>query len=157
MKSKIILLESNPVMIYQLKTGLEREGFDIISLSTEQIQSPHSFRDILLSINYLNDRLESAGLLLGEFMFLPNEHLLQHNKQKIHLRNYECSALKILYRHHNCVVSKEKLVSEIWNENDPKQKEHSLNNLICSIREKLALSPAIRITTIHKEGYKLSF
>ena len=157
MKSKIILLESNPAMIYQLKTGLEREGFDIISLSTEQIQSPCFFQDILLSINCLNNRLESSGLLLGEFTFLPDEHILLRDKQKIRLRNYECAALKTLYRHHNKVVSKEKLVYEIWNENDPKQKEHSINNLICSIREKLAISPSIRITTIPKEGYKLSF
>ena len=157
MKSKIILLESNSTMIHQLKNDLEREGFDIISLSAEQIQSFYPFQDILLSINHLSDRLESYGHTLGQFVFLPNEHLLKHDNDVIRLRNNECIALKILYRHHHRVVSKEELVSEIWNENDPKQKEHSLNNLICSIREKLALSPSIRLTTIPKEGYKLSF
>jgi DNA-binding response OmpR family regulator len=157
MKPKIILLESNATLTHQLKSDLEREGFDILPLPVCDLTQFYSLQEILCNIRQLSDNPADYGISIGPFIFFPNEHLLQFNENQIRLRNYECRILEILYRNRNQVVAKKQIVNEIWNERDPKMKEHSLNNLIYSLREKLALAPSIRLTTIFKEGYKLSF
>jgi DNA-binding response OmpR family regulator len=157
MKSKIILVESHSSLISRLKSDLELEGFDILPLSAYDSDPSSSVREIVYIIQQLSDNQSDYGIAIGPFIFFPNEHLLQYKECQIHLRNYECRVLKILYRNKNQVVAKELLVNEIWNERDPKMKEHSLNNLIYSIREKLSVSPLVQLQTIHKEGYKLSF
>ena len=157
MKSRIILVESHSSVISRLKSDLEREGFDILPLSAHDSDSSDSVREIVYNIRQLSENQSDYGITVGPFVFFPNEHLLLYKECRIRLRNYECRVLKILYRNRNQVVAKENLVSEIWNERDPKMKEHSLNNLICSLREKLSIAPSVRLTTIHKEGYKLSF
>ncbi|GHU74397.1 hypothetical protein FACS189413_19150 [Bacteroidia bacterium] len=136
---------------------MEREGFDILPLPADDSDQSYSVREIVYNIRQLSDNQSDYGIAIGPFIFFPNEHLLQYKECRIRLRNYECRVLKILYHNRNQVVTKEYLVNEIWNERDPKMKEHSLNNLIYSIREKLSVSPAVQLQTIHKEGYKLLF
>jgi DNA-binding response OmpR family regulator len=153
MKVKIILLESAAESTGKLYAELERNGFDVIFVSMDSI-------DEVLSRMYALTNQEKAkgkNCFMGNLLFIPEEHLLKYNGQEIQLRNNENILLKVLYDNGNRVVSKETLTVEIWNESDPKMKDHSLNNLIYTIREKLMIVPGIELKTIPKKGYKLSF
>jgi DNA-binding response OmpR family regulator len=155
MKSTVILLDSDSDLTAKLQAKLEREGFDIVFVSMDS----SSIEEVALRIHTLlnQEKSKEASLLIGTITFIPEEHLLIYNDQETRLRNNENIILKALYNNRNRVVSKETLVAEIWNETDPKMKDHSLNNLIYTIREKLMMAPGIELKTIPKQGYKLSF
>jgi DNA-binding response OmpR family regulator len=155
MRSKIILLESNSDLNSRLKTNLEQKGFEVIHVSFNSVEIAE---ELVLHMNRLFNPKDSGtkNYSIGNVVFVPEEHLLKHKGKEISLCNNENILLKLLCDNRNRVVSKRKLTAEIWNETDPKMKEHCLNNLIYSIREKLTVDTDVILKTIPKEGYKLS-
>jgi len=151
-----------PIIFSTGRTQIDdlKEGYSIGNV--DYVKKPYSARELKLHIDEMlrnRQRKENeeskSGIRIGNYIFMPQEHLLKHNETIIVLTRKENTLLEILYENKNTVVTKEQLVNRIWGESDYKMKENSLNNLLSTIRKNLSLDSDISIVTIPKKGCKL--
>jgi Response regulators consisting of a CheY-like receiver domain and a winged-helix DNA-binding domain len=151
-----------PIIFSTGRTQIDdlKEGYSIGNV--DYVKKPYSARELKLHINEMlrnrqqkENKESESGFRIGNYIFMPQEHLLKHNETIIVLTRKENTLLEILYENKNTVVTKEQLVNRIWGESDYKMKENSLNNLLSAIRRNLSLDSNVAIVTISKKGYKL--
>ena len=166
--SKIIRDKSRvPIIFTTARTQIEdiQQGFK--AGNVDYLKKPFGIRELILRINELLSRQDiSTGhsipnfknnktYQLGDYQFVIAENILLYGDEKIHLPKNECTFLKLLCENINQVVIKNDLLGYIWFDEDLKQKEPSMNNILSSLRSKLSWDKHIEIQTFPKTGYKL--
>ena len=156
-----------PIIFTTARTQIEdiQQGFK--AGNVDYLKKPFGIRELILRINELLSRqVISIGhsiinlkndqtYQLGDYHFLTSENILLYFDEKIHLPKNECTFLKLLCENMDQVVIKNDILSSIWLDEDLKQKEPSMNNILSSLRSKLSRDKRIEIQTIPKTGYKL--
>jgi len=156
-----------PIIFTTARTQIEdiQQGFKVGNV--DYLKKPFGIRELILRINELLSRqvrsTENSShnhkndktYQLGNYHFLTDECILLFANEKIHLPKNECTFLKLLCENIDQVVIKNDILSSIWLDEDLKQKEPSMNNILSSLRSKLSRDKCIEIQTIPKTGYKL--
>ena len=99
---------------------------------------------------------EEAVFAIGPYRFQPaHKVLLDENKNQIRLTDMEVAILKNLYRSEKPVVSREKLLLEIWGYN-AEANTHTIETHIYRLRQKIEQDPKEpKILITEKDGYRL--
>ena len=99
---------------------------------------------------------EEAVFAIGPYRFQPaHKVLLDENKNQIRLTDMEVAILKNLYRSEKPVVSREKLLLEIWGYN-AEADTHTIETHIYRLRQKIEQDPKEpKILITEKDGYRL--
>lgn len=121
-------------------------------------KKPYGTKELLARINNLLNRVVETNekrFVFSGFSFNPMDQIIRIDDSEIRIAKTEASFLRLLCENINTVVTKEKIVWILWNEEDVYQKEHSLNNLAHKIRKYLENNAYVDLVTISKVGYKL--
>jgi DNA-binding response OmpR family regulator len=105
----------------------------------------------------LFDGSENAFFTVGPYTFRPAAKLLvgADKKQRIRLTNKEVGIIKSLHRHANRVVSRQKLLDEVWGYNAGVA-THTLETHVYRLRQKMEVGPAkSRLLVTAAGGYRL--
>jgi DNA-binding response OmpR family regulator len=99
---------------------------------------------------------EEAVFPIGPYSFQPaHKVLLDENEKKIRLTEKETAILKYLYRTGDSVVSREKLLKEVWGYH-AEVTTHTLETHIYRLRQKIERDPSnAEILITEKGGYRL--
>ena len=101
------------------------------------------------SISYHNDFLQ-----LGNFQFYTVDNLLKIENKSITLSEKETKALKIFSENINQIVSREKLMKEIWEDEGIVVISRNVDVLVSKLRKKLSDDNSIKFINVHGRGYK---
>ena len=150
-----------PIIFTTSRTQIEdlQKGFEVGN--ADYLKKPFSIRELVLRIHAILSRIPKHFELektfqIGSYLFSPTEHSLLMSYQLIHLQKNECAVLTLLFENMGKVVSKLEILEAVWVDEDLKQKEASLNNILSSLRSKLSKDESVSILTISKKGYKLN-
>jgi DNA-binding response OmpR family regulator len=105
----------------------------------------------------LFDSSENAVFTVGPYTFRPAAKSLvgADKKQRIRLTGKEVDIIKYLHRHANRVVSRQKLLDEVWGYNAGVA-THTLETHVYRLRQKMEVDPAnSRLLLTAAGGYRL--
>ncbi len=101
---------------------------------------------------------EDAVFTIGHYTFQPSAKLLVDNQsgQKVRLTEKETAILKYLYRADGEVVSRDKLLTEVWGYN-ANVTTHTLETHVYRLRQKIEVNPSkAEILMTEPGGYRLA-
>lgn len=138
-----------------------QKGYEIRNV--DYLTKPYRLGELLLRINEMLLRYDSADIVyeqtdtyrIGNYEFDASKHILLIGKEKISLRKHECAVLKLLCENKENVQSKKDILNTVWDGEDLKSKEASLDNIMYALRAKLIKDVRVEIRTIPKVGYML--
>ncbi|MBW1296501.1 winged helix-turn-helix domain-containing protein [Aquimarina litoralis] len=93
-------------------------------------------------------------MVLGSFLFFPNQQKLMKDGKEIGLTAKECELLSIFANHPNEIIKREELIKKVWEDNGVIV-GRSLDMFISKLRKKLDNNSDVKIVNIHGVGYKL--
>lgn len=157
-----IIRKTNPKLPILFATGRKegedlKRGFQINYV--DYVRKPYKIKEIAFRIKGLigSENNKDALLSVGKFTFDPMLRRLFINSGEFRLSNLESSLLCLLCENNNMIVSKDFLIQSLWNENDdPKSKENSLQNLVCNLRKYLKEDPELALEVVSKRGYRIT-
>jgi DNA-binding winged helix-turn-helix (wHTH) protein len=94
-------------------------------------------------------------LAIGRFIFLPDQHLLLLDQERISLTGKETKLLGIFVQFPNQVIPRDQLMKEGW-EDEGVIVGRSLDMFVSKLRKKLQADPAVQLLNLHGKGYKLA-
>jgi DNA-binding response OmpR family regulator len=131
---------NTPIIFITSREGNEdfRTGFGIDN--TDYIRKPFKMMEVIVRINSMLDRQHKTIVYdnayhIGNLAFFPGEQSLSISREKIRLTNYETAVLALLCKNIGHFVSRKDIITHVWKENDHKQKEGSLNNIVSNLRK----------------------
>jgi hypothetical protein len=92
---------------------------------------------------------------IGRFIFLPDQHLLLLEEQRMPLTGKETKLLGIFVQSPNQVISRDQLMKEGW-EDEGVIVGRSLDMFVSKLRKKLQADPSVQLLNLHGKGYKLA-
>ena len=126
----------------------------------DYMTKPFSIRELLARIKAILRRKSEITKSIDEFSF--NGIFLDFNKmealkngREVKLSSLEFKILKYLIENEGIVVSRDKLLDDVWGyESFPTTR--TVDNYILSLRKKIENNPSepVHILTLHKSGYK---
>jgi len=126
----------------------------------DYITKPFSLRELLARIKAILRRSQkepSGGeeVNVGKLVLNFSTYDAFENSEPIQMTHKEFEIVKFLWQHKNETVSREKLLSEIW-EMDENITTRTVDNFILRLRQKIEFNPAHprHILTVHGMGYK---
>ncbi|MEN8203837.1 MAG: response regulator transcription factor [Bacteroidota bacterium] len=129
----------------------------------DYIVKPFSVTELALRIYSLLKRVNPSVvgdempemLKFGHFVFdYPNRILCSPN-DKVNLTKKEAEVLRMLASNVNNVVRREKVLTDVWGENDYFM-GRSMDVYIARLRKKLKEDRSVAIVNIHRMGFKLA-
>jgi two-component system, OmpR family, response regulator TrcR len=150
-----------PIIFITSRTQIEdlQQGFSIGNV--DYMKKPFGIRELVLRINEMIKRSHShttslSKIKIGNYDFVPAELTLYLSNEKIKLQKNECAVLAMLVQNSPNVVNKNEILESVWDDDELKQKEASLHNILSLLRSKLSQDKNIIIETIPKVGWKLT-
>ena len=126
----------------------------------DYITKPFSLRELLARIKAILRRSQegssdSGEVNIGKLVLNFSSYDAYENGEPIQMTHKEFEIVKFLWHHKNETVSREKLLSEIW-EMDENITTRTVDNFILRLRQKIEYNPAHprHILTVHGIGYK---
>jgi len=128
----------------------------------DYIVKPFSVTELALRIYSLLKRIKPSlvgdempeMLKFGKFVFdYPNRMLCSPN-DKVNLTKKEAEVLRMLASNVNNVVKREKVLTDVWGENDYFM-GRSMDVYIARLRKKLKEDSNVSIVNVHRMGFKL--
>jgi DNA-binding response OmpR family regulator len=128
----------------------------------DYIVKPFSVTELALRIYSLLKRVQPAivgdempeMIKFGKFVFdYPNRMLCSPN-DKVNLTKKEADVLRMLASNVNNVVKREKVLTDVWGENDYFM-GRSMDVYIARLRKKLKEDSNVSIVNVHRMGFKL--
>ena len=128
----------------------------------DYIVKPFSVTELILRMYALLRRAKPAlveddlpeTIKFGTFTFdYPNRVLCTENDQ-VNLTKKEADVLRMLAANLNNVVKREKVLTDVWGENDYFM-GRSMDVYIARLRKKLAEDKSVSIVNVHRMGFKL--
>lgn len=156
---KIRSLSDIPILFTTSRTEIKdlKEGFEIGNV--DYLKKPYSISELLMRLNELLKKQAfreepKRSYTLGDLVFNIDMQTLSSGYEQTHLKSQEAILLELLCKQQDTVTTKQMISLAIWDEEDPKMNEASINNLIYTLRTKLE-EHSVYIRTIAKKGYKL--
>lgn len=129
--------------------------------NADYLNKPFKIQEVLLRMNNLLIKQYQYNLIehcfkLGDICYYPDEQLLTYQSdESVRINKCQASVLSMLCNHMNSFVSRELIVQEVWQTDDCKLKENSLNNVLSTLRKLLSNDPRIEITSVIRLGVRL--
>ena len=147
-----------PVLILtaRTETGDRVEGLD--SGADDYLPKPFERAELLARIRALLRRRPprgSASIVVGDLQLNPDTREVKRAGREIELTNREFELLEYLARNHKLVVSRERLLEDVWGY-DPFEQTNTIDVFISNLRRKLEESGEPRVLhTKRGAGYVL--
>lgn len=126
----------------------------------DYITKPFSLRELLARIKAIlrrsqDNTVKSGEVTIGKLILNFSTYDAFENGEPIQMTHKEFEIVKYLWQHKNETVSRENLLSEIW-EMDENITTRTVDNFILRLRQKIEFNPAHprHILTVHGIGYK---
>ena len=97
---------------------------------------------------------ENGVYLLGKYTFDSANHELRIDNRRISLTTKEVELLRVLYRHKNQLITREKTLKTVWG-SDNYFIGRSMDVFITKLRKYLKDDPDISIVNVHGTGFRL--
>jgi DNA-binding response OmpR family regulator len=144
-------------------TGADSEADTILGLdagANDYVTKPFKLAVLLARLRAQlrqHEMSEEAVFAIGPYTFQPAQKvLIDENDKKVRLTEKETAILKYLYRTGESVVSREKLLHEVWGYN-AEVTTHTLETHIYRLRQKIEQDPSnASILITEKGGYRLN-
>ena len=126
----------------------------------DYITKPFSLRELLARIKAILRRsqdstVKSGEVTIGKLVLNFSTYDAFENGEPVQMTHKEFEIVKYFWQHKNETVSRENLLSEIW-EMDENITTRTVDNFILRLRQKIEFNPAHprHILTVHGIGYK---
>jgi two-component system response regulator MprA len=130
------------------------EGLD--SGADDYLVKPFERQELLARIRALLRRRPprgSASLTVGDLRLNPDTHEVARGERKLELTNREFELLEFMMRNERLVVSRERLLDEVWGY-DPMAATNTIDVFVSNLRRKLEADGDSRLLhTIRGAGY----
>ncbi len=144
-------------------TGADSEADTILGLDSganDYVTKPFKLAVLLARLRAQlrqHELSEEAVFAIGPYTFQPAQKvLLDEDDKKIRLTEKETAILKYLYRTGDAVVSRDKLLHEVWGYN-AEVTTHTVETHIYRLRQKIEQDPSnAEILIYEKGGYRLT-
>jgi two-component system, OmpR family, response regulator MprA len=128
-----------PILILTARTELDDriEGLD--SGADDYLVKPFERQELLARMRALLRRRPprgSATLIVGDLRLNPDRHEVLRGDREIQLTNREFELLEYLMRNERLVISRERLLEEVW-DYDPMAMTNTIDVFISNLRRKL--------------------
>ena len=147
-----------PILILTARTELEDRVEGLDSGADDYLVKPFERRELLARIRALLRRRPprgSASLTVGDLRLNPDTHEVTRGERRIELTNREFELLEYLMRNERLVISRERLLEEVWGY-DPMAMTNTIDVFISNLRRKLEVGGEPRILhTKRGAGYVL--
>ena len=148
-------------------TSARTEDYDqvraIMSGGDDYITKPFSYDLLLAKVNsqlrraYGEDANKETGSTCGDCSFNKLRFTLKCKNKQIDLPKNEAILIGILFDSYPNVVSREKILSEIW-DSEIFVEENTLNVTVSRVRKKLKeLGSDLKVITVRGMGYKVEY
>ncbi|MCT6870956.1 MAG: response regulator transcription factor [Bartonella sp.] len=144
-------------------TGHDTDSDTILGLeagANDYVTKPFRFAVLLARIRAQlrqHEQSEDATFKVGPYTFKPGQKLLMNeNGNKVRLTEKEAAIIKYLYRANDNIVSRDKLLEEVWGYNSGVT-THTLETHVYRLRQKIEKDPAnAQILVTDSGGYRLN-
>jgi two-component system response regulator MprA len=147
-----------PILILTARTELEDRVEGLDSGADDYLVKPFERQELLARIRALLRRRPprgSASLTVGDLRLNPDTHEVTRGERRIELTNREFELLEYLMRNERLVISRERLLEEVWGY-DPMAMTNTIDVFISNLRRKLEAGGGSRILhTKRGAGYVL--
>ena len=153
---------TTPILFMSAKDDDKDKILAYCSGGDDYIVKPFSVTELALRIYSLLKRVQPAlvsdempeMIKFGKFVFdYPNRMLCSPN-DKVNLTKKEADVLRMLASNVNNVVKREKVLTDVWGENDYFM-GRSMDVYIARLRKKLKEDTNVSIVNVHRMGFKL--
>src|SRR5215218_491080 len=147
-----------PILILTARTELEDRVEGLDSGADDYLVKPFERQELLARIRALLRRRPprgSASLAVGDLSLNPDTHEVARGEREIELTQREFELLEYLMRNERIVVSRERLLDEVWGY-DPFSVTNTIEVFVSNLRRKLEANGEPRLLhTIRGAGYVL--
>ena len=144
-----ILIESSHITAQEVERGLDAGGI-------AYLKKPFEVTELLAYIRRHTRGFHSEGSSIGRFTLRTEDGMLLKDGERVRrLSPFEFKILNLLVQNMNCLVTREQIEQELWEEKRDKS-EHSLNNYMAKLRKYLADDEAVFLKVVSGKGYMLS-
>jgi two-component system response regulator MprA len=147
-----------PILILTARTELEDRVEGLDSGADDYLVKPFERQELLARIRALLRRRPprgSASLTVGDLRLNPDTHEVARGERRVELTNREFELLEYLMRNERLVISRERLLEEVWGY-DPMAMTNTIDVFISNLRRKLEAGGEPRILhTKRGAGYVL--
>lgn len=153
---------TTPILFMSARDDDKDKVLAYCSGGDDYIVKPFSVTELALRIYSLLKRIKPSllgddmpeMLKFGKFVFdYPNRMLCSPN-DKVNLTKKEAEVLRMLAANVNNVVKREKVLTDVWGENDYFM-GRSMDVYIARLRKKLKEDRNVSIVNVHRMGFKL--
>jgi two-component system, OmpR family, response regulator MprA len=147
-----------PILILTARTDTDQRVEGLDSGADDYLPKPFERTELLARIRALMRRRPprgSASIVVGDLQLNPDTREVKRGERQIELTNREFELLEYLARNQKLVVSRERLLEDVWGY-DPFEQTNTIDVFISNLRRKLELSGEPRILhTKRGAGYVL--
>lgn len=149
-----------PVLMLTAKGQIQDKVEGLDSGADDYLTKPFSFEELLARIHALHRRprqIVPDTLLVGDLVVNTREYTVKRADKAIQLSNREFSLLEYLMRHANRIVTKDQIISHVWDYDSdvlPNTVEVYIKNLRSKIDYPFGESKSL-IHTVRGFGYKI--
>jgi DNA-binding response OmpR family regulator len=147
-----------PILMQTARSELEDRVSGLDSGADDYLVKPFERQELLARIRALLRRRPprgAASLSVGDLTLNPDTREVQRGKREIELTNREFELLEYLMRNERLVVSRERLLDEVWGY-DPMAATNTIDVFISNLRRKLEAGDEPRLLhTKRGAGYVL--
>jgi DNA-binding response OmpR family regulator len=147
-----------PILMLTARAELEDRVAGLDSGADDYMVKPFERQELLARIRALLRRRPprgAASLNVGDLMLNPDTREVRRGKREIELTNREFELLEYLMRNERLVVSRERLLDEVWGY-DPMAATNTIDVFISNLRRKLEAGSEPRLLhTKRGAGYVL--
>jgi DNA-binding response OmpR family regulator len=150
--------EQVPILILTARDALESrvEGLDVGA--DDYLVKPFERQELLARMRALLRRRPPRGmapLRVGDLMLNPDTHEVSRGERRIELTQREFELLEYLMRNERLVISRQKLLDEVWGY-DPFSITNTIEVFVSNLRRKLEAGGEPRLLhTVRGAGYVL--
>jgi DNA-binding response OmpR family regulator len=128
-----------PILILTARTETEDRVGGLDSGADDYLTKPFERRELLARIRALLRRRPprgSASLRVGDLLLNPDSREVRRGEREVELTNREFELLEYLMRNERLVVSRQRLLDEVW-DYDPTAATNTIDVFVSNLRRKL--------------------
>jgi DNA-binding response OmpR family regulator len=153
---------TTPILFLSAKDDDKEKIHAFCSGGDDYLVKPFSTTELALRIYSLLKRAKPnvvekeipEMIKFGKYIFDYPNRMLCTKEEQINLTKKEAEVLRMLAANINNVVKREKVLTDVWGENDYFM-GRSMDVYIARLRKKLANDNSVNIVNVHRMGFKL--